>query len=78
MKPSRWPAHVYGGLVECERCHRCPLHDYLASIPPGDYDDLRFGFWLLNRGWKFEWHERSRSWSFAFTCPECDGQPTLR
>jgi hypothetical protein len=50
-------AHVYGGLVECHRCHREPVEEYTASIPAGGYDDLQFGLWLLDHGWKFEWQE---------------------
>jgi hypothetical protein len=70
-------AHVYGGLVECEHCHRCPLDDYLATIPSDDYDDLKFGLWLLDRGWKFEWREhdheggpRSGKFPFLYYSPE--------
>jgi hypothetical protein len=50
-------AHNYGGMLECDCCHREPLDEYLGSIPPRSYDDLQFGLWLLNHGWKFEWQE---------------------
>ena len=69
-------AHVYGGLVECENCHRCPFDEYEASHPE-DYDDLRFGLWLLSQGWRFEWREhdhkggpQSGKFPFLYYAPE--------